>query len=170
MNTLGTHDTVRLLTACGGNERLAALMYVFLFSMPGAPMVYYGDENGMNGGDDPDCRRPMIWDPSRWSTTIRGSIATMVELRRRRSSLRDGTVRVLWANDRVIAIERASSDETTVVVLNNSRVERPLEIPLGLGDARVKSCATGEMIGTDKDNLVMKSMQPFSYAAVDVER
>ena len=30
-------------------------------TMPGAPMVYYGDEAGMWGGDDPDCRKPMIW-------------------------------------------------------------------------------------------------------------
>ena len=30
-------------------------------TLPGAPMVYYGDEAGMWGGDDPDCRKPMVW-------------------------------------------------------------------------------------------------------------
>jgi glycosidase len=34
----------------------------FQFLSPGAPYVYYGDEVGMWGADDPDCRKPMIWD------------------------------------------------------------------------------------------------------------
>ena len=168
LNTFGSHDTERLLTACGGNERLAVLMYVFLFSLPGAPMVYYGDENGMIGGNDPDCRRPMIWDVPRWSSTIRGTITTMVDLRRRRNSLREGKVRALWSNDRAIAIERAVSDETTVVVLNNSRAVRTLEIPLGFGGARLRSCLSGEIIAAHNGNLVMETMQPFSYAVIDV--
>jgi glycosidase len=169
LNSLGTHDTERLHTACGGNEELTALMYVFLFAIPGTPMIYYGDENGMEGQNDPDCRRPMIWDPSRWSSTIRSTITTMIDLRRRRVSLRKGAVRVLWANDRAIAIERASADETTIVILNNSRVERTLEVPLGLGDVRVMNCLTGEVIGAQSGTLIMESAQPFTYAVLDVQ-
>ena len=37
-------------------------------TMPGAPMVYYGDEAGMWGGDDPDCRKPMIWPNMKYET------------------------------------------------------------------------------------------------------
>ncbi len=37
-------------------------------TMPGAPMVYYGDEAGMWGGDDPDCRKPMVWPGEKYET------------------------------------------------------------------------------------------------------
>ena len=37
-------------------------MVAFQFLSPGAPFIYYGDEFGMCGADDPDCRKPMVWD------------------------------------------------------------------------------------------------------------
>ena len=37
-------------------------MALFQFTYVGAPMVYYGDEVGMWGANDPDCRKPMVWD------------------------------------------------------------------------------------------------------------
>ncbi len=87
MNLLGSHDTERLASLIvnpdywydhNANpqqrksfdvrkpnkiERLKQkLMVGIQMTMPGAPMIYYGDEAGMWGGDDPDCRKPMIWD------------------------------------------------------------------------------------------------------------
>lgn len=85
-NLLGSHDMERLASQIvnsdrwidhGGNpaqnpafdvrkptsdERLKQKLAVALqMTLPGAPMIYYGDEAGMWGGDDPDCRKPMIW-------------------------------------------------------------------------------------------------------------
>ncbi len=37
------------------------LILIIQMTLPGAPMIYYGDEAGMWGGDDPDCRKPMVW-------------------------------------------------------------------------------------------------------------
>jgi len=37
------------------------LIIIIQMTLPGAPMIYYGDEAGMWGGDDPDCRKPMVW-------------------------------------------------------------------------------------------------------------
>jgi cyclomaltodextrinase len=85
MNLLGSHDTERLSSMIvnpdvwydhlgnGGNPDFKVrkpndeeifkqkLMVGIQMSMPGAPMIYYGDEAGMWGGDDPDCRKPMVW-------------------------------------------------------------------------------------------------------------
>src|SRR5690606_26237171 len=61
-NLLGSHDTERIMTACGGDPRKAALAAVFNMTWIGTPVIYYGDEIGMEGETDPDCRRPMIWD------------------------------------------------------------------------------------------------------------
>jgi len=38
------------------------------FTLPGAPQIYYGDEAGMWGGDDPDCRKPMVWKELKYET------------------------------------------------------------------------------------------------------
>ena len=53
LNLLGSHDTPRLLTLADGDQRRAILALTALFTYPGTPMLYYGDEIGLEGGDDP---------------------------------------------------------------------------------------------------------------------
>ena len=62
LNLLDSHDVPRFLTLCGGDRRRYKLALLFMFSFVGMPMLFYGDELGMEGGEDPDCRRPMRWD------------------------------------------------------------------------------------------------------------
>lgn len=56
-NLLGSHDTERFLTACQGQVPKFALAVAFQLTYQGAPLIYYGDEVGLRGGNDPDCRR-----------------------------------------------------------------------------------------------------------------
>ncbi|KIY24018.1 hypothetical protein SB57_10800, partial [Lactobacillus delbrueckii subsp. bulgaricus] len=60
---IGTHDTARIKTVLGGDEQLVALAFglLFLFSVPGVPYIYYGDEAGLEGDKDPDNRRYFPW-------------------------------------------------------------------------------------------------------------
>jgi len=60
-NLIGSHDTPRFLTLCRGDLRKIMLAVIFQFTYPGMPAIYYGDERGMVGGLDPDCRRTMDW-------------------------------------------------------------------------------------------------------------
>lgn len=57
LNLLDSHDTERFLTRCGGDARRHRAALALQFFHPGFPSVYYGDEIGMEGGYDPDCRR-----------------------------------------------------------------------------------------------------------------
>ena len=59
---LSSHDTPRFLTRAGKKEDRLRLAAFFQLTAPGLPIIYYGDELGMEGGEDPDCRRPMAWD------------------------------------------------------------------------------------------------------------
>ena len=61
-NLMGSHDTPRLLHLCGGDRARHRLAAAIQLLSPGMPMIYYGDEVGMTGAKDPDCRRGMLWD------------------------------------------------------------------------------------------------------------
>lgn len=61
-NNLGTHDTVRLMTELGEDEKYVKLSVLLLLMLPGVPCIYYGDEVGLSGGKDPDNRRFYPWE------------------------------------------------------------------------------------------------------------
>lgn len=61
-NLIDSHDTPRFLNLCGENREKQKLAAAMMLLLPGMPMIYYGDEYGMTGAKDPDCRRGMVWD------------------------------------------------------------------------------------------------------------
>ena len=71
MNLLDSHDTDRFLTLLRGDRQRLKLALCLLFFFPGMPCVYYGDEIGMTGGYDPDCRKGFIWDETAWDAELR---------------------------------------------------------------------------------------------------
>ena len=98
LNLLGSHDTPRLLTLLGGDRDAARLAMLLQLILPGAPCIYYGDEIGMEGGNDPDCRRAFPADPAAGDTELRSFVAATIAARTANPALRRGTVRVLAAD------------------------------------------------------------------------
>lgn len=82
-NLMGSHDTPRFLHLCGGNTSKLKLAAALLLLLPGMPMIYYGDEVGMEGAKDPDCRRGMLWDESRQNAEILSYYKRLLQLRHR---------------------------------------------------------------------------------------
>src|SRR5690606_2147021 len=134
LTLLGSHDTPRLLTECNGDSRKASLLQVLLLTLPGAPLVYYGDENGMAGGNDPDCRRPMVWQESEWLAEVRTPLLRLIKLRNQLAALRKGSMRLGFANDRICSYYREHDGERLFVVLNNSALPRDIAIPCDFAD------------------------------------
>ena len=64
-NILSTHDTPRLRDELP-DAAIRELALVLQFTLPGEPLVYYGEETGMEGGGDPHNRRTMQWDEANW--------------------------------------------------------------------------------------------------------
>lgn len=93
-NMLSSHDTPRIKNLLPQwHDRQLAL--VAQFTLPGIPVIYYGEENGMEGGGDPDCRRPMIWDEQQWDMQTREFYKTLIQLRQNHPALWQGRLTVI---------------------------------------------------------------------------
>ncbi len=130
-NLLGSHDTPRFLTESGGELWRLRLATVFQLTFPGAPGIYYGDEVGMEGGDDPGCRGAFPWEPDPADHPLYRTIAEMTRLRRRHRALVDGDWTPVAGSGGLIAFERTSGRSRVLVILNRDRRRRTLAVGTG---------------------------------------
>lgn len=130
LNLLDSHDTPRFLTRVGGDLARMELGATALFTYIGVPCVYYGDEVGVEGGADPDCRRTFPWNEDRWNRRLRDTYRHLAGLRARSAALQRGAQRTLLAHGDVYAYARVLRDEVVAVVLNRG-AEATVELPLG---------------------------------------
>lgn len=122
-NVLGTHDTPRLATEVS-EWRARRFALTLAFTYPGVPLVYYGDEVGLEGGADPDNRRPMPWNPASWDSEMLAHVRRLVAIRRESRTLRGGA-HVPFpqpGEPRIIAFARTgdAQDAVVLVVANGS--------------------------------------------------
>ncbi len=82
LNLLGSHDTDRFLTRVKGDAQRFRTAAAILFFYPGIPCVYYGDEIGIEGGYDPDCRRTFDWNEQNWDKQTRCLIRQLAKLKK----------------------------------------------------------------------------------------
>jgi neopullulanase len=131
LNLLSSHDMPRFLTLVQQDKEALKLATLFQMTFPGAPCVYYGDEIGMEGGQDPDCRRSFTWDESRWDQDLLAFFRRAIALRHNHRALRRGRYVRLQADDEqnIYAFARQGQEETLVVVLNNGPESCDLDLP-----------------------------------------
>lgn len=98
-NLLGSHDTARALHRCGEDKGKMMLMAAMQLLMPGMPFIYYGDEVGMTGGYDPDCRRGMLWDEARQDRDMLAYYQKLIAIRKANPCLTEGDADEMTADD-----------------------------------------------------------------------
>ncbi len=150
-NLLGSHDTPRVRSILGGDRDGVRLATLLQLTLPGAPCLYYGDEVGLTGGNDPDCRGAFPWDESRWDVECRAFVRELVHLRRSEPALRAGATTVVAADGGAVAIERRLGETRLVVAVNAADDPARLELHLdGVGDgARLDRIAPGAATAAD---------------------
>lgn len=138
MNFLGTHDTARILTLLGAaqtpedkparaayrlspdelaqGQRKLRLAGMLLYTFPGSPTLYYSDEAGMQGFEDPLNRGTYPWGQE--DEALLAFFRQLGQLRSQRPSLRRGDIRYLYAQGGGLVIERRCGDERTVTAMN----------------------------------------------------
>ena len=124
-NILSSHDTPRLKSILPDQDQ-RKLAVVAQFTLPGVPLVYYGEEIGMEGGHDPDCRRPMIWDKQRWDMETFGFYKELIKIRQSRPELQYGKFIMLGhkLDAEALAFIRHTEipNQVSLVVINNSHL------------------------------------------------
>jgi glycosidase len=142
LNLLGSHDTPRIRTEVGSAER-AGLAAVLLLTASGVPLIYYGDEIGMEGGPDPDCRRCYPWDkPKQQRADLLALYRRLIQIRRACPWLNDGAWQTLLADPlhSVYVYRRLSAppesprrpdrEDRLTIVLNNTGRTQEISLPL----------------------------------------
>ena len=121
-NLLDSHDTARLLTICKDDKKRMKLAAAFQLTYMGAPCIYYGDEVGMTGGNDPDCRKPMVWNEEKQDRELFDFYKEMIQLRKDNRAFRDGSFKFLLADkdSKHVVYERSSEDHRFIVAMNSS--------------------------------------------------
>jgi len=135
-NLIGSHDTPRFRHEAAEDPGALRLATVLQMTLPGAPGLYYGDEVGMTGGEEPASRGAFPWhDEASWDLRQLEAVRELGRLRAKHPALRHGTFRTRFAGGDIIAFEREHADERLLVVINRGPADR-VWLPVS-GAARV---------------------------------
>ena len=119
LNLLDSHDTARLSTVVGEEKTSIELSTLLLFTFPGAPSIYYGNEVGLPGGLDPDCRRVFPHEPD-WNLDVLDYHKKLIALRHQYPALRTGSYDILYADESVYVFARIKDHQELIVAINIS--------------------------------------------------
>lgn len=123
-NLLDSHDTARLIRRLDGNINKLYQLLTLLFTMPGTVCIYYGTEIALDGGHDPDCRRPMPWkeiESGIYDERI-NIMKTLISLRKTNAVFRSNQYNFtnISENDRIVSYTKTYEDTTIEIILNCS--------------------------------------------------
>jgi glycosidase len=132
-NMLESHDTDRLMTACGGNAAAVRLAYLLQMTLGGSPSVYYGGEIGMEGRNaDGENRRCMPWDsPVPEERNFRPLLKRLIALRKTHPSFRSADAAFLECSGGLLVFSKEADGERLLVAVNNSGGECEITLPGG---------------------------------------
>ena len=175
MNFLSTHDTERILSVlCDDGiseltnsqladytasydklekaKKLLKIGYVLLYTLPGVPSIYYGDEAGMQGGRDPFNRRSFPW--GKEDKDLTEYVRKLGRLRRGDRRFSHGVFKIIESEDGIICYERACCGQRVVICVNMSDKEFPLYIGKRSYDL-LNDCEHGSIINVAPENAVI---------------
>ncbi len=143
---LGLHDVARFMNEPGATTAKLKLAFTYLATVRGTPMIYYGDEIGMPGGNDPDNRRDF---PGGWQEDTRNAfeaagrtpqeqevfshVQKVLALRAKTPVLRHGKFVDLAVTEKTWAYARVDEDAAAIVVMNNGDEAAYVEVPYSDG-------------------------------------
>ena len=159
-NLVGSHDTKRIYDECEGNIDRIKLAIAYQFLYLGVPYIYYGDEVGLDGGDDPQNRKCMIWDEEKQNKELLNFYKKMIKIRASNKALVHGDFEEVYCDENLLAFKRVLNDEKLIVIFNNSDEDAIIELNL---KCSAKELITGNIQELKKINLDKRSFKVFKY-------
>jgi len=154
MNLLDSHDTFRFLEIAHGDIAKLKLAVIFQMTYPGTPHIWYGDEIGMKGAHDPDCRRPFNWNYSQneESVNLRKFYKNIISIRKEHPVLIYGDFTTLIAEGMIYAFRRELKDQQIITIFNNDDHKRRIVIKVSK-DAEFIELLTGKKYLTEAGQI-----------------
>jgi len=125
---LSSHDQPRFAHLAGDDLRRVTLAHAALLTLPGLPVIYYGDEVGLTQRADHTrypthadrfFREPMPWDPAAWDAQLLETVAGLARLRASSEALSSGSWRSIVGQGDVLVFERSTGEERKLVLITN---------------------------------------------------
>ena len=141
-NLIGSHDTERIRHRLGQDSRRVKLAFLFMFFSAGSPNIYYGDELGLSGAQDPDNRRMMPWNEKDQDIDLKNFVKFLINLRKSHPSMFDCDYHFIDAS--ICIFTKKSGEDELLLLLNNGK-KTVFEVP-NILDGCYKNLYTEENI------------------------
>lgn len=179
---LDSHDVPRFYYEADENDTTMKNAASLQFTLPGAPIIYYGDEVGLSQSGDHNLvdewkdryyREMMIWEEEEQNQNIQSHYEKLIKARNHQPALTHGEFDVIYSDDDVLVFERSVPQDKVLVVMNQGDTERDLDI-IDLYNQRtpnkvqLKSLLDQQKLKSHKGSLEMTS-KPNSVAVFDVK-
>lgn len=128
-NLLNSHDTPRFYSLLKKNKKLLRGALTILFTYPGVPGIFYGDEIGMEGLSSFRARSCMIWEKDKQDREIFEIYRQLIKLKKNHPALSGGGIKFLMAEGDVFSFVRFKGNRFVIVIVNRGG-EKKVSLPL----------------------------------------
>ncbi|OGO79443.1 MAG: hypothetical protein A2Y23_06980 [Clostridiales bacterium GWB2_37_7] len=162
---IDNHDNKRLISNASenGQEYLKQAL-AFIMTYPSIPIIYYGTEIGMEGGDDPDNRQDMKWEITKDSEVLT-FYKKLAELRSNNISVKEGSIELLDYDSYFFSYMRKKDDKSVIVIMNLQSKEKNVTINIPIS-ANYKNILTNKVY-VIKGNKLEVALQPFDILLLE---
>ncbi len=171
-NMIGSHDTPRILNLSKMNKQKVKLLTAFQFSFYGSPSIYYGDEIGLTGEQDPGCRGCMNWDASKQDQDMLAFMKKLIHLRKTYPVIgNDGEFCILSAdeNQNSLCYKRENTNQLMIIVMNNHPKKQTIPLPIYLKDRTILDLWKSEEFSAHSEELSV-TLDGYDFAFLLIQK
>jgi cyclomaltodextrinase / maltogenic alpha-amylase / neopullulanase len=168
-NLVGSHDTPRILTECDEDIRKVKLIYAIMLTFIGTPCIYYGDEIGISGDQDPGCRKCMEWDKSKQNRDLFDHIKKLIQLRYDHPLLaNDGELTFIPSDyhETCIAYTKSNGTNSFFVIVNTEDKDVNYPLPFNLKGKKIRNVWTNEEFAAESNELTV-NLSGFGFCILE---
>lgn len=174
---LDSHDQPRFLFEAGGDKEKLKLAVATQFTLPGAPIIYYGDEIGLSQSKDHNSvtdwkdryfREMMPCDIEKQDLELKEFYGKLAKLRANETALSSGAFQKLSADQNVFAFERANETGKFLIVVNKGNDTKEVDVnslynQLDINNVTLTDALNGDTIANDSDGSLKFSVAAKSF-------